>query len=113
MGADTHPPTAYSSPFVTKLNSSGSALVYSSTFLGGKDYDDRGLSIAVDGSGHAYVAGIAFGPNFPVTAATPFQPMLYGSVLAFNYFISKLNPGRLGAGLLHICRGCRRCFQLQ
>src|SRR5439155_12142857 len=43
--------------FVTKLNASGSALVYS-TYLGGADY---GRGIAVDSSGNAYVTGYALG----------------------------------------------------
>jgi hypothetical protein len=41
--------------FVTKLNASGSGLVYS-TYIGGSD-DDEGYGIAVDGSGNAYVTG--------------------------------------------------------
>ncbi|GIV43706.1 MAG: hypothetical protein KatS3mg035_0829 [Bacteroidia bacterium] len=41
--------------FVTKLNSTGTALVYS-TYIGGSD-DDEGYGIAIDGSGNAYVTG--------------------------------------------------------
>ncbi len=41
--------------FVTKLNSAGSSLVYS-TFLGGSD-TDHGRSIAIDTSGIAYITG--------------------------------------------------------
>ncbi|MDW8345897.1 MAG: SBBP repeat-containing protein, partial [Bacteroidia bacterium] len=41
--------------FVTKLNASGSSLVYS-TYIGGSGFDE-GYSIAVDGSGSAYVTG--------------------------------------------------------
>ena len=44
-----------SDAFVTKLNSTGSALVYS-TFLGGTE-SDKGYGIAVDASGNTYVAG--------------------------------------------------------
>jgi len=50
--------------FVTKLNSTGSGLVYS-TFLGG-DGDDDGLDIAVDKSGNAYVTGTTSSAKFPV-----------------------------------------------
>jgi hypothetical protein len=52
--------------FVTKLNATGSALVYS-TFLGGFDIDD-GMAIAVDTAGNAYVAGETSSSNFPITA---------------------------------------------
>ena len=54
--------------FVTKFNSSGTALIFS-TFLGG-DNDEGwvGLGgIAVDSSGNAYVAGGASGVTFPTT----------------------------------------------
>src|SRR2546425_238817 len=51
--------------FVTKLNPTGSALVYS-THLGGGG-SDQGFGIAVDTSGNAYVTGSAGGLNFPTT----------------------------------------------
>src|SRR5215208_5993132 len=51
--------------FVTKLNASGSALVYS-TFLGGSDLD-QGESIAVDREGRAYVTGLTQSADFPTT----------------------------------------------
>jgi hypothetical protein len=51
---------------VSKLNSGGSALVYS-TYLGGSN-SDYGQGIAVDSSGNAYVTGYTFSGNFPTTA---------------------------------------------
>jgi len=55
--------------FITKLNPSGSALVYS-TYLGGgmhaQFFDDEGKAIAVDAEGNAYVAGFTTSPDFPV-----------------------------------------------
>jgi hypothetical protein len=71
--------------FVTKLNSSGSALVYS-TYLGGSG-DDNGLDIAVDRLGNAYVTGGTQSSDFPTTAGAA-QPQLNGFG---NAFISKLN----------------------
>ena len=41
--------------FVTELNATGTALIYS-TYLGGSG-DDTGYGIAVDGTGNAYVTG--------------------------------------------------------
>src|SRR5215211_7915263 len=51
--------------FVTKLNTSGSALAYS-TFLG-RGRVDEGNDIAVDGSGSAYVTGQTNSANYPTT----------------------------------------------
>lgn len=69
--------------FVTKLNPSGSELVYS-TFVGGADY---GVDIAVDGSGNAYVAADTYDDNFPVTSRA-FQTTFAGHSDAV---IAKLN----------------------
>ena len=81
------------SAFVTKLNPTGSRLVYS-TYLGG-DAFDGGDGIAVDSSRQAYVAGYAGSNNFPTTAGA-FQTSLKGPA---NAFIVKLN--RSGSGLVY------------
>ena len=52
--------------FVTKLDATGSGLVYS-TYLGGSD-TDVGSGIAVDGAGSAYVTGDTTSTDFPTTA---------------------------------------------
>ncbi|MCP4580430.1 MAG: hypothetical protein GY839_02350 [candidate division Zixibacteria bacterium] len=49
--------------FVTKFSASGSSLIYS-TYLGGNGLD-HGRSIAVDGSGCAYVTGLTKSSDFP------------------------------------------------
>ena len=51
--------------FVAKLNTAGTALVYS-TFLGGSG-GDVGYGVAVDAAGNAYVAGATASANFPTT----------------------------------------------
>jgi beta-propeller repeat-containing protein len=71
--------------FVTKLNATGSALLYS-TYLGGASAE-TGWSIAVDAAGSAYVAGETQSANFPTKQ--PFQPTLHGTIDAF---VSKLAP---------------------
>jgi len=59
--------------FVTKLNASGTGLIYS-TFLGANG-DDIGQGIAVDSSGNAYIVGTTTSTNFPTTAgAHSIQP---------------------------------------
>ena len=105
--------------FVAKLNPAGSALIYS-TYLGGSGLHDCGsatisfsagdtaLALAVDSSGDAYLAGIAFSSDFPVTQgafqttnqskltyATPNGPLVGGP----TGFIAKLNPS--GSALLY------------
>ncbi len=75
--------------FVTKLNATGTALVYS-TYLGG-DYPAAASGLAVDRSGNAYVTGSGC-VDFPVTKGA-FQTTCkavgeYGS----NGFVAKLNP---------------------
>jgi len=53
--------------FVTKINSSGTAMVYS-TFVGGSG-TDAFYSIAVDSSRSAYVVGYSNSPDFPTVNA--------------------------------------------
>jgi hypothetical protein len=53
--------------FVTKLSADGSSLDYS-TYLGGGN-SDRGVGIAIDPSGHAYVTGSTASNDFPTTLA--------------------------------------------
>src|SRR5262249_14729221 len=52
--------------FVTKLDSTGSGLVWS-TYLGGSG-DDTGFGLALDSSSNVYVAGGTSSTNFPTTA---------------------------------------------
>ena len=65
--------------FITKLDSSGSALSYS-TYLGGSG-SDHGEGIAVDGSGNAYVTGDTWSSDFPTQ--NPYQRTLAGEQDAF------------------------------
>ncbi len=78
--------------FVTALNSTGAALIYS-TFLGGSDLE-RGTGIAVDASGNAYVTGFTLSPNFPTFDAL--QPTFGGGTCGTSAcadaFVSKLVP---------------------
>src|SRR5207245_1095487 len=68
-------PGGFFAAFVTKLNPTGAALVYS-TYLGGTG-GEQGFSIAVDAAGNAYVTGNTFSTNFPTTAGA-FQPRFGG-----------------------------------
>ena len=77
--------------FVTKINSAGSALVYS-TFLGGSS-GDGGTGIALDSSGNAYVTGDTLSSNFPTT--NPIQGTFGGFT---DTFVTKINS----AGSAHV-----------
>lgn len=91
--------------FVSKLNPSGTALVYS-TYLGGSGVaaetpygGDAGNAIAVDTEGNAYVTGRALSADFPVTQGA-FQTINRGTANdCANVFVTKLNPA--GAGLVY------------
>jgi Beta-propeller repeat len=78
-----------SSAFVSKFNSAGSALIYS-TYVGGTmgSNGDGGTGIAVDATGHAYVTGIISATDFPTTA-NAYQAANAGG---HDGFVTKLNP---------------------
>jgi uncharacterized protein (AIM24 family) len=77
--------------FVTKLNSTGTALLYS-TYLGGSgEAGDRAAAIAVDGSGDAYVAGDTSSIDFPITPGA-FQQVKKGAASSTTAFVTKFNP---------------------
>ena len=79
-----------SNAFVTKLNSAGNGLVYS-TYLGGSGPDD-GRGIAVDSSGSAYVTGFTYSTNFPATTGAANSGL-------DDAFVTKLNSA--GNGLVY------------
>ncbi len=87
--------------FVSKLNSTGSAVLYS-TYLAARD-SDYGYGIAVDSGGHAYVTGRTDSNNFPTTAGA-FRPSFSGgscgqNTACFDAFVTKVNPS--GSGLVY------------
>ncbi|MGA2297359.1 MAG: SBBP repeat-containing protein, partial [FCB group bacterium] len=71
--------------FVTKLNSTGSDLIYS-TYIGG-EVGEYVNDMTMDTSGNIFITGCSWSKNFPVTKGT-FQTNLRGD---YNTFISKLN----------------------
>ncbi|MGO9084684.1 MAG: SBBP repeat-containing protein [Candidatus Sulfotelmatobacter sp.] len=94
--------------FVTKLNPTGTALVYS-TYLGGSGGivnasptlgfagGDQASGLAIDGSGNAYVTGSTASTDFPVTqgayqTTNNDQPGCVGGCIGgYNAFITELN----------------------
>jgi hypothetical protein len=72
--------------FITKINGSGTAILYS-TYLGAPG-GSWISGIAVDQQGSAYVTGLTFSTTFPVTSGA-FQTV---ATISYNGFVSKLNP---------------------
>ena len=71
--------------FITKLNTDGSGLVYS-TYLGGSQSENC-WAIAVDSTGHAFVTGTTGSADYPTTDGA-FDRSLDGAI---DVFLTKLN----------------------
>ena len=85
--------------FVTKLNSAGNGLVYS-TFIGGTG-NEEARAISVDSNGNAWVAGMTFSTNYPVTP-NAFQSFYKGNGGDNSFgdaFVTKLDS--TGSSLLY------------
>jgi hypothetical protein len=99
VGPESLQPTNAGGPgnldsFVTKLDATGSAILYS-TFLGGAQ-GDTASAIAVDASGAAYVAGGTSSPAFPGVGPGSIQPVFGGGVNFADAFVTKLTPTGTG-----------------
>jgi len=90
--------TAPGDAFVTKINSGGTAIVYSS--LVGGDRDDEGKGIAVDSVGNAYLTGFTQSVNFP--SVRPIKGACVGTCSKkpnSNVFVVAVNSG--GSALVY------------
>lgn len=79
--------------FVTRFNTGGSALVYSS-FLGGNDFDNAG-AIAVDSFRNVYLTGVTLSSDFPLV--NPAQSSRTGSTS--DLFVARINNGSVTSRL--------------
>ena len=94
VGTNSGDPNA----FVTKLNSTGTDLVYS-TYLGGSGstfpahfLGDRATGLAIDNAGDAFVTGFTYSSDFPVTSGA-FQTVNHSAANAdASGFVTELNP---------------------
>jgi hypothetical protein len=85
-----HAGTGSTDVFVTKLNASGQALIYS-TFLGGSSGGETGLAITADAGGYGYITGFTTSSNFPV--ANAYQPNCYpGAAGCWDAFVTRFSP---------------------
>jgi hypothetical protein len=98
MGAIQTVNGGFQDAFLTKLNATGSAIVYS-TYLGGSGGQagtpEESNAVAVDSSGNAYIAGTTNSINFPVTSGA-FQASYNATQDAF---VAKINAA--GNGLVY------------
>ncbi len=87
--------------FVAKFDNLGMNLIYL-TYLGGSD-DDSAASVAVDGSGDAFVTGFTQSSNFPTANAlfTNISGPYYTDYKSYaaDAFVTELNP--TGSGLVY------------
>jgi hypothetical protein len=81
--------------FITKIDATASEILYSS-YLGGSD-EDVGFGIAVDSSANAYLTGLTYSTDLPLTAGTALQGTYSGSGDAF---LAKVNTKATGSGSL-------------
>jgi hypothetical protein len=87
--------------WITKMNTTGTALVYS-TYLGGTTSvttpcEACGTAIAVNSAGNAYVCGLTAESDFPITPGA-FQSVFASSPNGHDAFLTELNP--TGTGLV-------------
>ena len=80
--------------FVVKIDASGSEPLYCS-YLGGSD-EDVGYGIAVDSSANAYVTGVTYSVDFPVTAGA--LKTTYAG--AGDAFLTRVNTNATGSASL-------------
>ena len=76
--------------FVTKLSSTGSALIFSTYLGGGDDEDTNCYSIAVNSNLNAYVTGATGSPQFPTV--NPYQASNAYSSGMPDVFVTKFDP---------------------
>ncbi len=86
-GAYDRTRNGFADAFLSKLDPSGSALVYS-TYLGGSG-DEGAFGVAVDAAGSAHVIGTTFSTDFPTTPDALDATHGYPS----DAFYAKLDPG--------------------
>jgi hypothetical protein len=87
--------------FISKLNTAGTQLIYSTCFSGSGGYS-YGAGIAVDRLGNAYVTGYTESSNFP--KVRPIQPTCIGTDGTGDAFVTKFNAA--GTALVYsTCMG--------
>jgi len=109
--------------FVSKLDATGTALVWS-TYIGGSGSTDRAIGIAVDSAGSAYITGSTSGTDFPTTAAAWQKSIaggagfvaklgVAGNALVYSTYVSGATPSAIAvdtAGDAYVSGGANSSF---
>jgi hypothetical protein len=80
--------------YLVKLDATGSTIPYS-TYIGGNGQDTCN-AVAVDSSGNAYLTGLTYSENFPISPGVP--QSVYGGM--GDAFLTKVNPNLIGSSSL-------------
>ena len=89
--------------FITKVNSSGSVMTYS-TLIGGA-MDDRSNGIFVDSTGAAYIAGFTQSADYPNTSGSAISGSQDAVITKIQVGILPLSPRIISDGPLSFCGG--------
>jgi hypothetical protein len=73
----------FSDAFLSKLNATGTVLLYSTYFGGSCANGDSGNAVALDISGNAYIAGSTCSSDLPISPSNAYQTSLSGTQNAF------------------------------
>jgi len=88
--------------FIAKIDATASQILYCS-YLGGSNEDD-GLGVAVDNTANAYVTGLTYSTDLPITDTatytSPLAPLQGTYAGAGDAFLSKVNTDGTGAASL-------------
>jgi hypothetical protein len=89
--------------FVSEINPTGTALLYSSYIAGSTAPAEIALGIAVDSTGKIYLTGQTGSPDFPTSGTIAgLKPGPNAGAVNFTSFITKLDPAQNGAaGLVY------------
>jgi hypothetical protein len=104
--------TSGTDAFVLELNSSGSALLYS-TYLGGTTgfYSEWGQGLTIDNDGNVYVTGTTFSSDFPTTSGA-FRAVrhCFGVQLYFSPQVVNTNESTSSSKVSHFFLFCLHCL---
>lgn len=98
VSAEPETSNTFGEIFVTQLNSTGTAELYSTYLSGSSDQGDYAFGVAVDSSNMIYVTGQTFSTDFPTTTGA-FKLSLPSNPSGSSY-VTKIDPTKSGIASL-------------